>query len=1192
MVTENNNHYQTIFHQANIGIARVGISGEWLEVNDKLCEIVGYSREALLKLTFQQITHPDDLDADLQQVQALLDGKQSSYSLEKRYLHQQGHVIWIKLTVSLIRDDADQPLFFISIIEDITELRETRSELARQKQLLQKIVDTVPMRVFWKDKDLRYLGCNPAFAKDSGNQTPDELIGKDDYQMGWREQAESYRADDQKVIDSGQSILSFEEPQTTPDGGVIWLRTSKVPLYNDQGEVYGVLGIYDDISEQREARTQLKEKEHYQRALLDNFPFLVWLKDTQSRFLSVNEPFAKSCGLASADELIGKTDLDIWPEDLAKAYRKDDREVLDSGSKKNVEEEVSVDGVRRWFETYKAPVRDDEGRILGTVGFARDVTERKEMEQELCDKEFLLKEAQQIAHLGNWELDASTMRAKWSDEIFHMLGRDRTEEPGPDFLKKILHPDDRDGVIASLKNAVTEGTKHHMQYRILRPDGEIRWMECEAIQKLDRDNRLQLLRGVIQDITQKKEYELRLRESEEHYRALFDQMPSAVAVFSVFNRGEDFIFQGFNHSAERIEGIHRDQVLGRRVTEVFPGALSSGVFDSLRKVYASGETEYNPAYCYQNPRGHGSWRESWIYKLSDELIVAVYKDITERKQIESKLRTLSQAIEQSPVSVVITDPDGLIEYVNSTFESVTGYSFDEVKGENPRLLKSDNTPIGVYPKMWQAITSGQSWQGEFQNRKKSGELFWEYAHIAPVVNDQNIIEHYVGVKEDITERKRNEQQILHQAHFDSLTDLPNRFLSMDRLSQLLNEAKRSKEKIGVLFIDLDDFKKINDSLGHEAGDKLLIEAARRLLTSVRSGDTVGRLSGDEFIVLLSGLAQPADAQIIAEKLLENFRRVFHIDGRELIITASIGIAIYPDDSDTTSGLLRNADSAMYHSKESGRNTFSFFTQTMNQEVSKRLALEEQIHGALERGEFSVHFQPVVEVGTGRIIGAEALLRWHNPALGQVPPDEFIPVAEQTGLIIKLGEYVLGEALAQTTHWHRTYDSQLRIAVNISPRQFLKPGLFEDIERLLRDSDFPAQQLELEITEGVLMSGHTYVDETLERITNLGIHIAMDDFGTGYSSLSYLRSYPFHILKVDQSFIRDIGIDQADRELISAAISMAHGLQLRVIAEGVETAKQLDFLKAQSCDYAQGYYFSKPLTAEQFSQLLASRPTLP
>jgi diguanylate cyclase (GGDEF)-like protein/PAS domain S-box-containing protein len=1192
MSTNHSAHYDQIFNHAAIGIARVGMDGRWLEVNDKLCEIVGYCRNELLESTFQEITHPDDLEADERLMQRFREGEYNTYSIDKRYLHKSGHTVWIRVTISLIRDESNHPEHFVTIIDDITELHQARSKIAEQKELLQKIIDTVPMRIFWKDRDLRFLGCNPAFAQDAGRATPEELIGKNDFEMGWSEQAEGYRLDDLKVINGGERILAYEEPQTSPDGSIKWIRTSKVPLINDDGIIYGVLGIYDDITERHNAKETLIEKESYQRALLDNFPFMVWLKDTESRFLSVNEACAHAAGLSSADDLIGKTDLDIWPKELADAYREDDRKVLTSGKRKNVEEEVSVEGVKKWFETYKAPVVDENGQILGTVGFARDISQRKLTERHLREKEDLLREAQSIAQIGNWELDPTTMHAQWSEEIFRILGREPTNEAGPEFLSQILHPDDQDAVITSLQNAVTDGTTHHMQYRILRPDGEIRWLECQAVQKYGDENELQMLRGVIQDITAQKQYEKKLQDSEQHYQALFDQMPSAAAVFTVVDGGEDFVFQDFNRSAEQTEQLERSQLLGRRVLDVFPSARSSGIFDLFRQVYETGKLTYIPEFYYKDDRNPGSWRENWIYKLSDDEIVSVYRDITERKHIESRLRTLSQAIEQSPVSVVITNPKGDIEYVNSTFEKVSGYVLGEVKGKNPNILKSGMIPDRVYHRLWQAISSGQSWEGEFQNKKKDGTLFWEYAHIAPVLNDQGEIEHYISVKEDITTRKQNEEQILHQAHFDNLTDLPNRFLAMDRLTQMLNESKRSREKVSVLFIDLDDFKKINDSLGHEVGDKVLIEASRRLLTAVRTGDTVARLSGDEFIVLLSGLHKPEAAQIIAEKILDSFRRIFEIDGRELLITASIGIAIYPDDSDTTSGLLRSADSAMYHSKESGRNTFSFFTERMNQEVSKRLALEEQIHGALERNEFSIYFQPQINVKTGHIVGTEALLRWNNPVLGSIPPSDFIPIAEQTGLIIKLGEFVLKQALKQTAIWQEQFECDFRIAVNISPRQFLQTSLFEEIKHLLAESGVQPHQLELEITEGVLMSGHTHVAETLNMITALGILMAMDDFGTGYSSLSYLRSYPFRTLKIDQSFIRDISVDKADRELISAAISMAHGLNLIVIAEGVETEEQLNYLKMQGCDFAQGYLFSQPINSADMSKLLEQKLILP
>ena len=436
---------------------------------------------------------------------------------------------------------------------------------------------------------------------------------------------------------------------------------------------------------------------------------------------------------------------------------------------------------------------------------------------------------------------------------------------------------------------------------------------------------------------------------------------------------------------------------------------------------------------------------------------------------------------------------------------------------------------------------------------------------------------------DITEQHKSDELIRHQAYYDSLTSLPNRFLALDRLSQLLIEAKRNNEKAAVLFLDLDDFKKINDSLGHETGDKLLIESAQRLQYALRKEDTVGRLGGDEFIVLLRGITDHHAALKITENLLNNVRAPFKIEGREHILTASIGVAIYPENGTTVADLLRNADTAMYQAKSYGRNTYSFFTKKMNVIIQRRLVIEEQMRGALERDEFELYYQPQFDAKNKHIIGAEALLRWHNPVLGNVTPDEFIPIAENTGLIVPIGKFVISQALDFLNTWQSTCKrkQQYTIAVNLSPRQFRDVGLLSFIQNSLSEANVNPENLELEITEGVLMSCHTNVVDILTEITALGINLSMDDFGTGYSSLSYLREYPFNVLKIDRSFIDGIVLNNEDCNLVKAIIAMSHSLGLTVVAEGVETKEQLTLLNKLGCDFMQGFYFSKPIPAKQF-----------
>lgn len=471
------------------------------------------------------------------------------------------------------------------------------------------------------------------------------------------------------------------------------------------------------------------------------------------------------------------------------------------------------------------------------------------------------------------------------------------------------------------------------------------------------------------------------------------------------------------------------------------------------------------------------------------------------------------------------------------------------------------------------------------------EVTWDYLH-----NQHGELTGFISIITDITERVKQEQKILHLAHYDTLTELPNRFLSLDRLSNMIKTNRHGDDQVAVLFMDLDNFKKINDSLGHETGDLLLKQAANRLRSSIRDGDTVGRLGGDEFIVLLGNLKNSADATVIVRKLLAAFREPFNLAGRELMMTVSVGVAVYPNDASDASQLLRHADMAMFHAKDNGRNTFAYFTPTMTKAASRRLLIEEQLQLALDRNELSVVYQPQIAMPDGHISAAEALLRWRNPELGFVPPDEFIRVAEQTGQIIAIGEFVIEQALQQLKHWQQ-WLPDCRMAINLSPSQFRDPGLLDFVREAIDRFELEPGMVEFEITEGVLLSGYSFTRDILDNLSQSGVHLAMDDFGTGYSSLSYLRNYPFDLLKIDQMFVNGMHEDSADYELIQAILAMAKGLGIKVVAEGVETAEQAEVLLNSGCDYAQGYFYSKPIPPDVMSQLLqdqaaAKRAILP
>ncbi len=496
------------------------------------------------------------------------------------------------------------------------------------------------------------------------------------------------------------------------------------------------------------------------------------------------------------------------------------------------------------------------------------------------------------------------------------------------------------------------------------------------------------------------------------------------------------------------------------------------------------------------------------------------------------------------------------------------------------------------PQLRIAIQEGREWSGPLRNYTKDGTLFWNELYIAPVLNEAGHIANFIGVQKDITERKILEEQLAHQAFHDPLTDLPNRSLFLDRLSHALKRSKRRGDKVAVLFMDLDNFKVTNDSLGHEVGDDLLIEVAGRLSGCLRPTDTAARLGGDEFVILLEDIEDTNEANRVAKRIAETLRLPLYIEGHELLVTTSIGIAFGGSDENLPGSLLRNADLAMYRAKEAGKNSQAMFESGMNVRALERLQLEEDLRRALEREEFRVYYQPEVSLEDGRIMGFEALVRWEHPERGLVSPQEFIPVAEETGLIVPLGQWVLEEACRQAREWQERYtgfaDPSPAISVNLSARQFKQPGLADSIAEVLRKNGLEPRCLILEITESMMVTDVDSAIITLRELRELGVKIAIDDFGTGYSSLAYLKRFPVDYLKIDRSFVDGLGRDPTDKGLVSAAITLAHYLGLEAVAEGVETAEQLEHLRELGCKLAQGYYFWKPSPGETASEILAAQ----
>ncbi|MDD5241014.1 MAG: EAL domain-containing protein [Sulfuricella sp.] len=552
---------------------------------------------------------------------------------------------------------------------------------------------------------------------------------------------------------------------------------------------------------------------------------------------------------------------------------------------------------------------------------------------------------------------------------------------------------------------------------------------------------------------------------------------------------------------------------------------------------------------------------------------------------EESLLLAGEVFESSTEGIIITDAQGNVLQVNRAFSNITGYSEADAVGKTPRLLRSDRHNPDFYRAMWASLIEYGYWQGEVWNRRKNSDVYPQWLSIIATRDEQGETIHYLGIFADLTEKKLAEAHTHHLTHYDALTELPNRQMLEEHLKQSLASAHNDNRLVALLYLDLDRFKAINDTLGHPFGDKLLQAVAERLAGHIRDSDMIARFSGDEFTIVLSDVGGQHNAVLIAQKVMAALAEPFQLESQEVFATASIGIALYPIDANSRDDLIKNADTAMGHAKAQGGNNYRFFNTDMNVTVTQRLSMETHLRRALEREEFILHYQPQISLHDNRIIGMEALLRWQHPERGLVSPGEIIPLLEETGMIGPVGEWVLRTACAQSRRWIAEGLPPLRVAVNLSARQFHQSDLAAMVTQALQDSGLAPDQLELEITESIMIQDVSATIGTLHQLHALGIQISIDDFGTGYSSLSYLKRMPISKIKIDQSFVRDLCVSHNGNAIANVVINLGHSMKMLVIAEGVETREQLDYLRAHGCDEIQGYYFSRPLPAEEFAQLV-------
>ncbi|MDX8396860.1 MAG: EAL domain-containing protein [Mariprofundaceae bacterium] len=642
----------------------------------------------------------------------------------------------------------------------------------------------------------------------------------------------------------------------------------------------------------------------------------------------------------------------------------------------------------------------------------------------------------------------------------------------------------------------------------------------------------------------------------------------------------------------------REEIIGQTHQMVNSGHHSKDFFEKMWATISLGKVWQGEI---KNRRKNGSlyWVDTTIVPLVDsnnvpERYISIRADITARKISEQmqkgaqkELLLAASVFSDSPMGIMITDAQSNILRTNTAFSIITGYSAEESVGKRPNLLKSDLHDIDFYQNIWASLLQTGQWEGEIWNRRKNGEIFPEWSTITAIYNHDNHdnqISHFINSFTDISEKKISEKHVYHLAHYDALTDLPNRSLFLERLEQSIRQSKRSEKKLAVMFLDLDNFKTINDTMGHAAGDSLLVEVGKHLKACIRDVDLIARIGGDEFTIALTDIESTQDIALVADKILEATQHPISLNGKPVMVSASLGISTYPDDASNAAELIKGADIAMYRAKDDGKNNYQFFTQAMNESIIARHKIENDLREAIKHQQFILHYQPQVNLECGSITAVEALIRWQHPKKGMISPFHFIPVAEETGMIVEIGKWVLSEACKQQQVWHKQ-GFNIRIAVNVSAQQFQDPNFYHYVESTLQANQVHCENLELEVTESSLMHDPEAAVQLLNRLSQLGLSLALDDFGTGYSSLSHLKHLPIDTLKIDQSFVRDLPHDKRDVGIANTIIAMAHNLGLNVLAEGVETTEQLDFLKESGCDDVQGYLFSKPVPGNQIPALL-------
>jgi len=1176
-------------------------------------EVIGYSEHEFPNVGAAWVAHlhPDDKDRVLSAIGEYIAGERPSYEAEFRMRCKDDSYVWILARGMVVsRDVNGAPTQIIGTHHDITSRKNEQIELIQkqaeltssQAQLMAQNENLLKLQIILQETRDRYIDLYEfapiGYLAISNHGMISEINWKATGFFGLHRNElnghrfEEFVADNEKqrwqrMFSSTRNLISGEDTNfdlkiTHKDGSILDVNLTCLRMDDADDEPMLRISMVN-VSQLKIVESKLISSEAYLRNIIDNEPESIKIVDAKGNLKQIN-PSGLAMLEAKTFEQVASIPLaDFIVTRDKKAFLDLHKHVI-SGEKMQLQYEIiGLKGARRWVDTHAVPMSENGVKLVLAV--TRDITKQKLAEQQ---NEILL--AEQAAMLDNKLVGIAKVRDRkilWTNIAFELMFGYSHE----DLLAmptRQLYVDEE--TYQAVSRSYAEIEKHSVvrgQYEFMRKDGKYIWLNLSGAM-LNKDQGESIWTFV--DVTSQKQAEIASTAAHNLLEIIIDKTPARI-----FWKDKDLRYLGCNtifaNDAGKASSL---DIVGKNDFELSWAAQAELYQADDSAVMASGIAKIGYEEPQTTPQGNTMWcRTSKIPLMNNQNevfgILGMYEDITERKLAEKELSIAATAFE-SQEGMMVTDANNVIVKVNQAFSAITGYSSEDAVGQYPSLLSSGRHDADFYKAMWKDIKDTGTWQGGVWNKRKSGEVYPQQLCVTVVKDSLGVVSNYVATLTDITMSKIAAEEIQRLAFYDPLTHLPNRRLLVDRLNQAIVASARNGVGGALLFIDLDHFKTLNDSLGHDIGDLLLQQVAERLISCVREGDTVSRLGGDEFVVMLEHLSTQAieaaaQAEGVAEKILTALNKPFNLAEHEYHNTASIGIALFNDQSQSQEDLLKHADIAMYQAKKTGRNALCFFDPKMQDAIRARMSLENDLRKALKKKEFQLHYQIQVN-GAGQALGAEALIRWIHPTRGLISPYHFIPLAEDTGLILPIGQWVLETACAQLKAWEEnplTHD--LTLSINVSAKQFNQSDFVKQVQATLQHYEINPSLLNLELTESIIIDNIDHIIVTMIALQALGVHFELDDFGTGYSSLQYLKQLPLHQLKIDQSFVRDIIEDNSDQAIIRTIIAMAGSLNLEVIAEGVETDNQLAFLINYGCNHFQGYLFGKPVPIEVFEAAL-------